>query len=204
MANAGARGAARSHLTSPAYLQLPALPYPTGESGCAGCCKAGMPEPCTPRSGAPGFDGSGPVDFHVEQPLNMQAVVDLRVRQRSASISANRRPLRTVVGILSGDWVLRRLTASAEVSPMRFIHWFEGRNSVSSRRLRSSRRFGVEAPPCAIPPSRQGRKAITSWQEEAAIRQLKTIALEQGWTQQRALAEALNLLFAKLDKPTIA
>jgi hypothetical protein len=87
---------------------------------------------------------------------------------------------------------------------MRIMHWFEGRNSVSSRRLRSSPRSGVQAPPCAIPPSRQGRKAITTWQEEAAIRQLKALALEQGWTQQRAVAEALNLLFGKLGKPTIA
>jgi hypothetical protein len=85
---------------------------------------------------------------------------------------------------------------------MRFIHWFEGRNSISSRR--SSRGSGVQAPPCAIPPSRQGRKAITTWQEEAAVRQVKAIALEQGWTQQHAFAEALNLLFEKHGKATIA
>ncbi len=86
---------------------------------------------------------------------------------------------------------------------MRFIHLFEGRKSVLSRRLRSCR-SDVQAPPCAIPPSRQGRKAITTWQEEAAVRQVKAIALEQGCTQQHALAEALNLLFAKHGKATIA
>jgi hypothetical protein len=55
-----------------------------------------------------------------------------------------------------------------------------------------------------IPPSRRSRKALTTWQVDVAVRQLKTIALEQGWTQQRALAEALNLLFAKHGKATIA
>jgi hypothetical protein len=55
-----------------------------------------------------------------------------------------------------------------------------------------------------VPPSRRSRKALTTWQDDVAVRQLKTIALEQGWTQQRALAEALNLLFAKHGKSTIA
>jgi|JRHI01.1.fsa_nt_gi hypothetical protein len=54
------------------------------------------------------------------------------------------------------------------------------------------------------PRSRHGRRAITAWQEEAAVQQLKAIAFEQNWTQQRAVAEALNLLFAKHGKPTVA
>jgi hypothetical protein len=72
--------------------------------------------------------------------------------------------------------------------------WLEGRNSVASERLRTT---------YAIPPSRRGRRAITTWQKEAAIWQLKAIALEQGWTQEHAFAEALNLLFAKHGKATI-
>lgn len=55
-----------------------------------------------------------------------------------------------------------------------------------------------------IPPSRRNRKALTTWQDDVAVQQLKSVALEQGWTQQRALAEALNLLFAKHGKATIA
>jgi hypothetical protein len=55
-----------------------------------------------------------------------------------------------------------------------------------------------------IPPSRRNRKALTTWQDDVAVQQLKAIAVEQGWTQQRTLAEAMNLLFAKYGKATIA
>jgi hypothetical protein len=55
-----------------------------------------------------------------------------------------------------------------------------------------------------IPPSRQNRKALTTWQDAIALKQLKVIADEQGISQQKAIAEALNLLFAKHGKPAIA
>ena len=55
-----------------------------------------------------------------------------------------------------------------------------------------------------IPPSRQNRKALTTWQDAIALKQLKAIADEQGVSQQKALAEALNLLFTKYGKPAIA
>jgi hypothetical protein len=55
-----------------------------------------------------------------------------------------------------------------------------------------------------IPPSRRSKKALTTWQDAAALKQLKQLADEQGISQQRALAEALNLLFAKHGKPPIA
>ena len=87
---------------------------------------------------------------------------------------------------------------------MRITQWLKGRNSVSPARSKSSRLAGFETPAYAIPPSRQGRRAVTTWQAEAAVRQLKALALEQGWTQQRAVAEALNLLFVRCGKPTIA
>ena len=102
------------------------------------------------------------------------------------------------------ECAVSELRGSVEGLSMRITQWLERRNSVPPARSKSSRLAGFETPACAIPPSRQGRKAITTWQEEEAVRQLKVIALDQGWTQQRAFAEALNLLFAKLDKPTIA
>jgi hypothetical protein len=55
-----------------------------------------------------------------------------------------------------------------------------------------------------IPPSRQNRKALTTWQDAIALKQLKAIANEQGVSQQKVIAEALNLLFAKHGKSAIA
>ena len=52
--------------------------------------------------------------------------------------------------------------------------------------------------------SRQGRKAITVQQPEEVRRQLKMLALEQGDTLENKVAEALNDLFAKYQKPEIA
>lgn len=54
------------------------------------------------------------------------------------------------------------------------------------------------------PPSRKTRKPITVWQDELAVRQLKALALERGVPQQKIVAEALNLLFAKYGKPPVA
>jgi hypothetical protein len=52
--------------------------------------------------------------------------------------------------------------------------------------------------------SRQNRKALTTWQDAIALKQLKAIADEQGVRQQKAIAEALNLLFTKHSRPAIA
>jgi hypothetical protein len=56
----------------------------------------------------------------------------------------------------------------------------------------------------AIPPSRRVKKAVTTWQDTTAVQQLKDLAHERGVSQQKLIAEALNLLFAKYSKPTIA
>lgn len=55
-----------------------------------------------------------------------------------------------------------------------------------------------------IPPSRKTKKAITTWQDAVAAQQLKDLANERGVSQQKLIAEAFNLLFAKYSKPTIA
>ena len=55
-----------------------------------------------------------------------------------------------------------------------------------------------------VPPSRQGRRGLTSHHDPAVIQQLKQLALERRTTQQKLLEEALNLLFLKYGRPDIA
>lgn len=55
-----------------------------------------------------------------------------------------------------------------------------------------------------VPPSRRGRRGLTSHHDPAVITQLKELALEQGTTQQKLIAEGLNLVFTKYGRPTIA
>jgi hypothetical protein len=55
-----------------------------------------------------------------------------------------------------------------------------------------------------IPPSRMTRKAITTWQDAVAVQQLKDIAGERRISQQKLIAEALNMVFAKYGRPPIA
>ena len=54
------------------------------------------------------------------------------------------------------------------------------------------------------PPSRITRKAITTWQDAVAVQQLKDIAGERRVSQQKLIAEALNMVFAKYGRPPIA
>jgi hypothetical protein len=56
----------------------------------------------------------------------------------------------------------------------------------------------------ALPPSRQGKKAITGYFDPAVSRQLKQIMLDQDTTMQALLAEALNDFFRKHGKKPIA
>jgi hypothetical protein len=55
-----------------------------------------------------------------------------------------------------------------------------------------------------VAPSRERRKPLTTWQDEDAIKELRTLSLETGKKQQALVAEALNLLFAKHGKRTVA
>jgi hypothetical protein len=55
-----------------------------------------------------------------------------------------------------------------------------------------------------VPPSRKNRKSFTTWQDETALKELRNLAHEKGRSQQQLIAEALNLLFAKHGKRTVA
>jgi hypothetical protein len=77
--------------------------------------------------------------------------------------------------------------------------------------LRTLTRFGSGRLPTPdgnaksyVAPSRERRKPLTTWQDEAAIKELRTLSLETGKKQQALVAEALNMLFAKHGKRTVA
>lgn len=56
----------------------------------------------------------------------------------------------------------------------------------------------------SLPPSRQGKKAITGHFDPAVSRQLKQIALDHGTTVQALLTESMNDLFIKYKRNPIA
>lgn len=56
----------------------------------------------------------------------------------------------------------------------------------------------------ALPPSRQGKKAITGHFDPAVSKQLKQIGLEKDKSIQDLLAEAVNDLFTKYGRSPIA
>lgn len=58
--------------------------------------------------------------------------------------------------------------------------------------------------PAYRPPSRQNRRSLVTWQDEAAIKELKRLVVELDTTQQALLAEGINLVLAKHGKPTVA
>jgi hypothetical protein len=55
-----------------------------------------------------------------------------------------------------------------------------------------------------LPPSRQGKKAITGYFDAAVSRQLKQLALDRDTTIQALLSEGLNELFIKYGRNPIA
>lgn len=55
-----------------------------------------------------------------------------------------------------------------------------------------------------VPPSRAGKKALTCYFDPAVSKQVKQIALDRDLSIQDLLAEALNDLFQKYKKPTLA
>jgi hypothetical protein len=55
-----------------------------------------------------------------------------------------------------------------------------------------------------VPPSRVGKKALTCYFDPAVSKQVKQIALDRDLSIQDLLAEALNDLFQKYKKPTLA
>lgn len=56
----------------------------------------------------------------------------------------------------------------------------------------------------ALPPSRQGKKALTSYFDPEVIKQLKVLAVAEDKTMQALMSEAINELFKKYGKPHIA
>ncbi|MYC75700.1 hypothetical protein F4X10_08055 [Candidatus Poribacteria bacterium] len=54
------------------------------------------------------------------------------------------------------------------------------------------------------PPSREKKKHIGGYFDEAVYRQMKHIGIEKGMTTQDILKEALNAFFRLHDKPPIA
>ena len=56
----------------------------------------------------------------------------------------------------------------------------------------------------SVPPSRQGKKAVTGHFDPAVSRQLKQLALDRDTTVQSLLTEALNILFEKYGRNPIA
>jgi hypothetical protein len=55
-----------------------------------------------------------------------------------------------------------------------------------------------------VPPSRKNRKALTTWQDAAALKHLKVIASDLDVSQQALIAEGINHVLAKYGKPTVA
>ena len=65
----------------------------------------------------------------------------------------------------------------------------------------------VEAAPTEkkkVAPSREKKKHIGGYFDEAVYRQMKHIGIERDMTTQEILAEALNGFFERNDKPPIA
>jgi hypothetical protein len=53
-----------------------------------------------------------------------------------------------------------------------------------------------------VPPSRKHRKSITTWQDEAVLKELKDICHVRGIPQQVLIAEGLNYVLTKYRKRT--
>ena len=65
----------------------------------------------------------------------------------------------------------------------------------------------VESPPTEkkkVAPSREKKKHIGGYFDEAVYRQMKHIGVEKGMTTQDILKDALNAFFRMHDKPPIA
>lgn len=70
--------------------------------------------------------------------------------------------------------------------------------------LRKTPQPTATSTPYPVPPSRKNRKALTTWQDEVALKQLKLIATETGVSQQALIAEGLNYVLTKYGKPAVA
>jgi hypothetical protein len=55
-----------------------------------------------------------------------------------------------------------------------------------------------------VPPSRQGKRAVTIWLEPEVVRQLNIVAAETCRTREDLMRDWLNWLFKENGKPQIA
>ena len=62
----------------------------------------------------------------------------------------------------------------------------------------------VQRPKVYRAPSRANRRALTTWQDAAALKQLRHLANDLETSQQALLAEGINHVLAKYGKPTVA
>jgi len=58
--------------------------------------------------------------------------------------------------------------------------------------------------PYPTPPSRKNRRVLTTWQDDAALKQLKMLAVELEVSQQSLVAEGLNYVLNKYGRPSVA
>jgi hypothetical protein len=58
--------------------------------------------------------------------------------------------------------------------------------------------------PYPTPPSRKNRRVLTTWQDDAALKQLKMLAVELEVSQQSLVAEGLNYVLSKYGRPSAA
>ena len=65
-------------------------------------------------------------------------------------------------------------------------------------------RVSVPVEPAGLPPSRQGKVAISAYFDPAVRKQLAILAVKEDRSQAALLAEALNLLFVQHGEPPIA
>ena len=55
-----------------------------------------------------------------------------------------------------------------------------------------------------VAPSRKNRKSMTTWQDEAALKELRAVSTETGISQQVLIAEGLNYVLTKYRKRSVA
>lgn len=79
-----------------------------------------------------------------------------------------------------------------------------GKSHVKEVVSESTSSVAIKENTLSVPPSRQGKRAITGFFDPAVSRQLKQLALNEDKTIQLLLAEALNDLFEKYNQKPIA
>jgi hypothetical protein len=81
-------------------------------------------------------------------------------------------------------------------------------DALDTRSAKPTAAISIAEPPIPMPrvvqPGRVGKKQVLGWFSAECKKQLKLMGADQGKTEQELLAEALNNLFSKYGKPTLA